>query len=170
MVAKKFFRISRISISVAFTVWLTGILPYASRAGSAGQPLMVKKPAILETCPEIFDPELDTMRGRHDALYFGLDVILNLTGSGPFFTLIPHPHMPSGTIVTSTGISYRDPEVTYLAGVDRHSLYQAVQVTGDRKIITGVVNLDIVIPKSMLMRRPTMSLPKATLTGLTFSH
>jgi hypothetical protein len=152
---------------VALTLCLTVLLPSASWAGSAGQTLVVKKPAILETCPEIFDPELDTMRGRYDAYYFGLDVILNLTGLGPYFTLTPHPQMPPGTIATPTGVSYQDPEVTYLAGLGRHSLYQAVKVSGDRKIVTGVVNLDIIVPKNMMTRPARMSLPKASLSGLT---
>ena len=165
MLARKFFR--RIW-GIAVTVLLTVMLPLASWAGSAGQQLMVKKPPILDTFSEIFDPELDTMRGRYDSYYFGLDVILNLTGSGPFFTLTPHPHMPPGTIVTPTGISYQDAEVKYLAGLGRHSLYQAVQVSGDNKIVTGVVNLDILIPKTMFNGRPSLGLPKGSLIGLTY--
>ena len=75
--------------------------------------------------------------------------------------------MPPETILTPTGIRYHDGEVTYLAGISRHSLYQAVQVTGDGKIITGVVNLDILVPTAMLTRQSQMSLPKASLIGLT---
>jgi hypothetical protein len=54
----------------------------------------------------------------------------------------------------------------YMAGVGRHSLYQAVQVTGDNKIVTGVVNLEIMVPKAMLTRQPHLSLPKGSLIGL----
>jgi hypothetical protein len=157
----------RNSIGVVLTLWLVVILSFAAWAGSARQPLTVKKPPVLETCPEIFDPELETLCGRYDTYYFGLDVIINLTGSGPFFTLTPHPHMPPGTIVTPTGIRYQDAEVTFMAGVRRHSLYQAVQVTGDRKIVTGVVNLDIMVPRDLVTRQPLLSLPKASLIGLT---
>jgi hypothetical protein len=164
MSARTFFR--RIK-AIAVIVLLVIMLPLASWAGSAGQPLMVKKPPILDTFPEIFDPELATMRGRYDTFYFGLDIILNLTGSGPLFTLNPHPGMPVGTVVTSTGISYQDDDVTYLAGLDRRSIFQAVKVTGDNNIVTGVVNLDILIPQSMLTRRSPLSLPKGSLTGLT---
>lgn len=152
---------------VAWLVWLPLLLPLAAGAGSEGHPLVVTKPPILDTCPEMFDAELDTRRGRYDSYYFGLDVRLDLTGSGPFYTLRPHPNLPPGTVATATGISYQDPEVKYRAGLGPDSLYQAVQVTGDQKIVTGVVNLDILVPQRMLTRQPQMSLPKATLTGLT---
>lgn len=152
---------------VVLAMWLTVMAPGTVGAGSSDQSLLVKKPPILNTCPEIFDPELDTLRGRYAAYYFGLDVRLDLTGTGPFFTMTPHPHLPPGTVVTSTGISYQDPEVKYLAGLGPHSLYQAVQVTGDNKIVTGVVNLDIMVPQGMLTGSPRPSLPKGSLTGLT---
>jgi hypothetical protein len=162
--AKSFFR-RFLDVTCIALLGLTP--PLAVWAGSADRPLMVKKPPILNTCPEIFDPELDTLRGRYDAYYFGLDVLLDLTGSGPFFTLTPHPNLPPDTLATSTGISYQDSEVKYLAGLGRHSLYQAVQVTGDNKIVTGVVNLDIMIPRGMLTGNLRPSLPKGSLTGLT---
>ncbi len=148
-------------------LWLTLVLPLAAQAGSDGDdPLVVQKPRILDACPEIFDAELAKRRGRYDAYYFGLDVRLDLTGSGPFFALRPHANLPPGTVVTSTGISYQDPEVKYLAGLGPHSLYQAVQVTGDRKIVTGVVNLDLKLPQAMVTGNSPLSLPKASLTGL----
>ena len=151
---------------IALGLWLTIMLPWAAGAGSSGHPLIVPEPRLPNTCPEIFDPELDTLRGRYDSYYFGLDVWLDLTGSGPFFALTPHPNLPPGTVVTSTGISYQDPEVKYLAGLGPHSLYQAVQVTGDRKIVTGAVNLDLKLPQAMVTGNPRPSLPKASLTGL----
>jgi hypothetical protein len=152
---------------VVLIAGLTVLTARAVGAGSSGHPLLVKKPPILNTCPEIFDPELDTLRGRYAAYYFGLDVRLDLTGTGPFLTMTPHPQLPPGTVVTSTGISYQDPEVKYLAGLGPHSLYQAVRVTGDGKIVTGVVNLDIMVPQGMLTGNPLLSLPKGSLTGLT---
>ena len=153
--------------SIPLVMWLTLILPLTAGAGLAEGPLTVQKPCILDTCPEIMDHELATKRGRYNVYYFGMDVRLDLTGSGPLFTLTPHPNLPPGTVATPTGISYQDPEVKYLGGLGRHSLYQAVQVTGDNKIVTGVVNLDLVIPQRMLTGNPQPSLPKASLIGLT---
>lgn len=152
---------------VPLTVWLMIMLPLAAGAGSTDGPLMVQKPRILDTCPEMMDRALATKRGRYNAYYFGMDVRLDLTGSGPFFTLTPHPNLPPGTVATQTGLSYQDSEVKYLGGLGRHSLYQAVQVTGDNKIVTGLINLDLIIPQRMMTGNPQPSLPKASLTGLT---
>jgi hypothetical protein len=99
---------------------------------------MVKKPAILDTCSEIIDPDLDTLRGRYSTYYFGMDVIINCAGTGPLYTL------------------------------GRNSIYQAVQVTGDNKIVTGLVNLDILIPRSILTRPSDLGLGKGSLTGIKY--
>ena len=127
---------------------------------------MVKKPSILDICPEIFDPELDTLRGRYATYYFGMDVIINCAGSGPLFTMRPHPNMPPGTVISSTGLSFKDPYVSYLAGVSKNSIFQAVQVTGDNKIVTGLVNIDILIPQSMITRPQFPGLGKGSLAGI----
>lgn len=153
---------------IACIVLLAILIPRASWAGSSPHTLMVKKPPILDTCPEVFDHELDTMRGRYDAYYFGLDIIINLTGSGPFLTLTPHLNMPLETVITPTGISFRDVNVSYLAGIGRHSVYQSVQVTGDNKIVTGVINLNILIPRTMFTKPPDLGLRNGSLIGIKY--
>ena len=152
----------------AVAVFLVALNPLALWAGPAGQPLTVKKPPILDTCPEILDPELDTKCGRYDTYYFGMDVIINCTGSGPLCTVRPHPNMPPETVVSSTGINFKDLQVSYRAGIEKNSIYQAVQVAGDNKIVTGLVNLDILIPKSMITRSPDLGLGKGSLAGIKY--
>jgi hypothetical protein len=156
------------SRGVACIVFFLVLIPPASWAGPAGQSLVVKKPAILDTCPELIDPELDTKCGRYATYYFGMDVIIDCTGSGAFFTMRPHPNMPPETVVSPTGISFKDPQVSYLAGIGRNSIYQAVQVTGDNKIVTGLVNLDISIPRSMITRPSDLGLGKGSLSGVKY--
>ena len=98
-----------------------------------------------------------------------MDVIINWTGSGPFYTMRPHANMPPETVVSPTGLSFKDPSVSYQAGIGRNSIYQAVQVTGDNKIVTGLVNLDIMIPKSMTTRSPDLGgLGKSSLIGIKY--
>jgi hypothetical protein len=153
----------------AIAVFGVILSPFALWAGPAGQPLTVKKPPILDSCTEILDPELDTRRGRYDTYYFGMDVIINLTGSGPFYTMRPHANMPPETAVSPTGLSFKDPSVTYQAGLGPKSIYQAVQVTGDNKIVTGLVNLNIMIPKSMTTRSPDLGgFGKSSLMGIKY--
>lgn len=143
------------------------LVPLVSWSAPAGQPITVKKPPILDTCPEFSDSELDTRRGRYNTYYFGMDVIINLTGSGPFYTMRPHANMPPETAVNPTGLSFKDPSVSYQAGLGPNSIYQAVQVTGDNKIVTGLVNLDIMIPKSMTTRSPDLGgFGKSSLMGI----
>jgi hypothetical protein len=156
---------------IAFPMVFMALVNTASWAGPAGQPLLVNKPPILDTCPEIIDPDLGTIQGRYDTYYFGMDIIINCTGSGPLCTVRPHPNLPPGTVVSPTGLSFKDGEVSYLAGIGRNCVYQAVQVTGDHKIVTGVVNLDILIPQSMTAGRPDLGLggiSKGSLAGIKY--
>ena len=162
---RKFFRRGW---AFAIAVFSMALVPFVSLADPAGQPLMIKKPPILDTCSEIIDPELDTKRGRYNTYYFGMDVTINCTGSGPFFTMSPHPNMPPETVVSPMGLSFKDPHVSYLAGIGRNCIYQAVQVTGDHKIVTGLVNLDILIPKSIITRSPDLGLGKGSLAGIKY--
>jgi len=148
-------------------VLLAVVIPLAGWAGSASPQLLVTKPPVLDTCPEVFDPELDNIRGRYEAYYFGLDIILDLTGPGPSFTLTPHANMPPETVISPSGISFDDGQVSYRGGIRPHSIFQAVQVTGDKKIVMGVINLNILIPQTMLTGRPAMmGLTKGSLSGL----
>lgn len=155
-------------LGVVLTIVLALISPFSAWAGGA-QPFMVKKPPVLEVCAVMSDSELSNLRGRYDAYYFGLDIIVNLTGSGSPVTLTPHPGIPPETIVSPTGISFKDTNVAYQAGIGQSSVFQSVQVLGDGKLVTGVVNLNIMVPESLLTTGlPGISLPKESLTGLGF--
>ncbi len=159
------------ALGVALAVFLAVMLPLFSWGAEGPQPVMVEKPPILETCALVSDSELDTMRGCYDAYYFGMDIIVNLTGGTPV-TLVPHPGMPPETVITSTGISYQnslDPSVVYRGGIGPSSIYQTVQVMGDGKIVTGVVNLNILVPQSLFTTGVQgLNLPNGSQTGLNF--
>lgn len=155
------------SLGAALIVLLVAMAPLSAWADSVTQPLMVNKPAILAACPLVSDGELNNIRGRYDTYYFGMDIIINLTGSGAPFTLSPHPNMPAGTVLSPTGISFKDAYVAYQGGIGRQSIFQMVQVTGNGKMVTGVVNLDILVPKSLLTGGlGGISLPKGSRIGL----
>ncbi len=50
------------------------------------------------------------------------------------------------------------------------NLYQTVQVAGDGKSVKGVMNLDIMVPQSMLTGSSSgINLPKSNLAGLHFN-
>jgi len=136
-------------------------------AWAATQPLMVNYPPILAACAVVSDAELINIRGRYDTYYFGMDIIINLTGSGALFSTVPHANMPAGTIFTPSGISFKDPYVTYQAGIGWQSIFQTVQVMGNGKMVTGVVNLDILVPRSLLTGSLSgISLPKISQIGI----
>jgi hypothetical protein len=148
-------------------VLLVAMTPLSAWAGSATQPLMVNTPPILAACAVVSDGELINIRGRYDAYYFGMDIIINLTGSGALFSTAPHANMPPGTIFTPSGISFKDPYVTYQAGIGGQSIFQTVQVMGNGKMVTGVVNLDILVPRSLLTGSlGGVSLPKLSQIGV----
>jgi len=154
-------------LATALVIFLMGMFPLSSKASPFTQPSMVERPAVLAACSVVSDQELSGIRGRYDTYYFGLDIIINLTGSGPVFATNPHSNMPPGTIVTQRGINFRDPNVSYQAGIGRHNIFQNVRVTGDNKIVTGVVNLDIMIPKSLMMGgHRGLTLPMGSRIGL----
>lgn len=157
--------------AAALIVLLTVLAPLSALAGPATQPLIKEKLPVLADCAPIADRELGNIRGRYDTYYFGLDVIVNLTGTGPLFTMTPNPNNTPGTINTGTGISFSDPNVTYQAGIGSHNLYQMVQVTGDGKTVMGVMNLDIMVSKAMLNGSlSAINLPRHSLTGLQFRY
>ena len=156
-------------LGAALIVLLVAMAPLSAWADSVTQPLMVNKPPILAACAVVPDGELNNIRGRYDTYYFGMDIIINLTGSGVPFTLAPHANMPPGTIFSPTGISFKDANVTYQAGIGRQSIFQMVQVMGNGKMVTGVVNLDILIPRALRIGGlGGISLPKGSLIGLGF--
>lgn len=160
----------RLGLVAVLIVLLAMLAPLSALAGPAAQPLIEKMP-VLAHCAPIPDSELDHIRGRYSTYYFGLDVMVNLTGKGPLFTMTPNPNNTPGTVNTGTGISFSDPNVTYRSGIGLHNLYQTVQVTGDGKTVKGVMNLDVIVPKSLLNGRLSpISLPRPTLTGLKFNY
>jgi hypothetical protein len=161
----------RLGLVAAVIVLLTVLAPLSALAGPGTQPLIMEQLPVLADCAPISDRKLDNIRGRYDTYYFGLDVIVNLTGTGPLFTMTPNPNNTSGTINTGTGISFSDPYVTYQAGIESHNLYQMVQVTGDGKTVRGVMNLDIIVSKAMLNGSlSAINLPRHSLTGLQFRY
>jgi hypothetical protein len=135
-------------------------------AGPALQPRVVEQPAILQTLARIPDHELQELRGRYDSYYFGMDIIVNLMGASPTFAIVYHANMPDGVVTSPTGMSYNGEGVAYQAGIGQGSVFQTVQVTGDGKIVTGLVNIDITIPQSLLSQPFELNLPKGTLEGL----
>lgn len=141
----------------------------ATWAGPGSQPRVVEVPAILQSCEHVPDHELQDIRGCYGGrYYFGMDIIVNLARSGPPVRVVPHPNMPEGTRVTRTGVSYRDRSVTYQGGIRPGSVYQAAQVRGNETTVTGVVNLNILVPESMF--RPgvqSLSLPNSR-QGITY--
>ena len=159
-------------LTVAAVIVLLAVLaPLSALAGPTAQPQITEKLPVLADCARIPDRELNHIRGRYDKYYFGLDVIVNLTGSGPLCTMTPNPNNTPGTVNTGTGISFSDSNVAYRSGIGSHSLYQMVQVTGDSKIVRGVMNLDIMVPKAMLNGSPSaINLPRHSLTGLRFRY
>jgi hypothetical protein len=162
----------RIGLLAAFLVIFPMLMfsfSSSSKASPFTQPAMVERPAVLATCSVVSDQELSNIRGRYDTYYFGLDIIINLTGSGASFATRPHANMPPETIITQRGISFKDANVIYQAGIGRHNIFQNVGVMGDNKIVTGVVNLDILIPKSRLMGgQRGITLPKGSRMGLIY--
>jgi hypothetical protein len=153
----------------AFIILLIVLAPLSALAGPAAQPLITNEQPVLAHCDRISDGELEDIRGRYDRYYFGLDVIVNLGGSGPVFTMTPNPNNTPGTVNTATGISFSDPYVNYRAGVAPQQLYQMVQVTGDGKIVRGVMNLDVKVPRSLVNGRvSSFTLPRPSETGLKF--
>ena len=160
-------KIYRSGFLAAFLAFLAGLAPPSAWAGSLTQPLITEKLPALADCAVIPDSELSNIRGRNGSYYFGLDIIVNLTGTGAPVTLIPSPNNTPGTINTGTGISFSDPNVNYKAGIGSQSLYQMVQVGGNRNIVRGVVNLDIMVPKSLLNGRlRATSIPRVSPSGL----
>ena len=161
----------RLGWAAAFIALLGVLAPLSALAGSTAKPMIMKEMPVLAHCALIPDRELNHIRGRNGNYYFGLDVIVNLTGSGALFTMIPNPNNTPGTVNTASGISFSDPYVNYRAGVGPQQLYQMVQVTGDGKIVRGVMNLDIKVPQSMLNGRDSApSIPRSSLTGLQFRY
>ena len=156
-------------LATVLVIFLTLMFPLSSKASPFTQPAMVESPAVLATCSVVPDQELSDIRGRYDTYYFGLDIIINLTGSGVAFNMRPHGNMPPETIVTQRGISFKDANVVYQAGIGRQNIFQTVRVMGDNKIVTGVVNLDILIPKSFLRGGLSgITLPKGSRMGLVY--
>jgi hypothetical protein len=145
---------------------MAAMLAVPAWAGPALQPRVVEQPAILQTLARIPDHELQELRGRYDSYYFGMDIIVNLTGATPSFDIVYHANMPDGVVTSPTGLSYNGDGVAYQAGITKGSVFQTVQVTGDGKIVTGLVNIDITIPQSLLNQPIEMNLPKGTLEGL----
>ena len=161
----------RLGWVTAFMALLGVLAPLSALAGPAAQPLIMKELPVLAHCALVPDRELDGIRGRYDSYYFGLDVIVNLAGTGPIFSMTPNPHNTPGTVNTGTGISFSDPQVNYQAGVGAHNLYQMVQVAGDGKTVRGVMNLDVKVPQTMLNGRSSaISLPRASGTDLKFKY
>jgi hypothetical protein len=150
-------------------IFLMLVFPLLSQASPLNRTAMVEKPAVLAACSKVSDQEMSNIRGCYDKYYFGLDIIINLTGSGALFATRPHGNMPPETVVTQRGISFKDPNVIYQAGIGRHNIFQNVRVMGDNKIVTGVVNLDITIPKSFLRGGlGGIHLPKGSRIGLVY--
>ena len=153
----------------AFIILLIVLAPLSALAGPAAQPLITKEQPVLAHCARITDGELEDIRGRYDRYYFGLDVIVNLTGQGVPFTMTPNPNNTPGTNNTGTGISFSDPYVNYQAGIRPQQLYQMVQVTGDGKIVRGVMNLDVKVPRALVNGRvSSFNLPRPSETGYKF--
>jgi hypothetical protein len=113
---------------------------------------MVKKPSILEGRTLISDKELDDMRGRYDSYYFGLDINVNLASGTPSVNLVPHSNNTPGTSPdpSGRGYNYKDGSVAWQGGIGEQSVYQTAQVSGNGKMVTGIVNLNITIPQSLL--------------------
>jgi hypothetical protein len=146
---------------------LAVMAPLAVLAGPDAQPLVEKRPAVLADCAPLNDNQLEGIRGRYGAYYFGMDIVVNMTGSGPVVSITPHPNMPPGTVATSTGIVYESGNVSYRAGIGPQSVYQGVQVRGDNNIVTGVVNLEIMAPKAMLRgAASTPVIPRPSVFGM----
>lgn len=142
------------------TLALMVMLPWAAW-GSGSQALRVEKPSVLESYPIMTDSELNNMRGRYDGYFFGLDLNVNLCG-GTLFSVTPDPRS-TGLInndfkpVTKNGqtVGYKYGEinsgnpVNYQAGIGTSNVYQTVQVNGTGIPVTGLVNLNITVPKSL---------------------
>ncbi|MEM4722036.1 MAG: hypothetical protein QXT73_08270 [Candidatus Methanomethylicaceae archaeon] len=124
------------------------------------------QPAIVKTFKKIPDHDLQNLYGRYDNFYFGMDIIVNLTTQLPQVEIRYHNDMPPGVILTPTGMSYYGEGVAYQAGITQGSVFQTVQVTGDNKIIYGIVNLDVTIPQALMVTPLHMNIPKGTLEGL----
>ena len=156
-------------LAVFQAIILIIMLPLSSPAGSFTPPARVESPAVLHNCSLVSDQELNNIRGRYDTYYFGLDIGINLTGKGVPVSVTPHTNLPAGTVIDPRGISFSDPNVTYKAGIGPQSIYQTVRVAGDNKVVTGVVNLDITVPKSLFTGGlQGIHIPKGTKIGLGF--
>lgn len=153
-------------VAAVIVLW-AALTPVAALAGPTAKSPIIEELPVLAHCAQVPDRELDHIRGRNGQYYFGLDVIINLTGTGALFTMTPNANNTPGTINTGTGITFSDSSVNYRAGIGSQNLYQMVQVTGDNKIVRGVMNLDVKVPQSLLNGSSSaISLPKAGLTGL----
>jgi hypothetical protein len=147
------------------TLVLTVMLPWSVWGAPGPQTLMVEKLAAIESCPIMSDSELNSMRGRYDGYFFGLDINVNLCG-GPLFSLGVDPRSTGYTNgdlnVSDKGISYNKGPVNYQAGVGMSNVFQTVQVNGTGIPLTGLVNLNITVPQSLqtLGRTGGLSLPK----------
>ena len=161
----------QLGLVAAVIVLLAALTPVAALAGPTAKSLIIEELPVLAHCAQVPDRELDDIRGRNGQYYFGLDVIINLTGTGAPFTMTPNPNNTPGTINTGTGISFSDSNVTYQAGIGAHNLYQMVQVMGDGKTVMGVMNLNIMVSKAMLNGSlSAINLPRHSLTGLQFRY
>ncbi len=160
-------RTNRRLVGVSVIMLLAVMAPLAVFAGPDAQTLVEKRPAVLADRAPLNDNQLEGIRGRYGAYYFGLDIVVNMTGSGPVVSITPHPNMPPGTTVTPTGIVYESGNVSYRAGIGPQSVYQGVQVRGDKNIVMGVVNLDILAPKAMLRGAATTpTIPRPSVFGM----
>jgi hypothetical protein len=134
------------------TLVLTVMLPWVAWGGPSPQALKVEKPSVIEGCPIMSDRELDSMRGRYDGYFFGLDINVNLAG-GTLFSLGVDPkstgYKDGDLNVSDKGISYNKGPVNYQAGIGNSSVYQTAMVHGTGVDLTGLVNLNITIPQSM---------------------
>jgi hypothetical protein len=142
------------------TLVLTVMLPWAAWGGPGPQALRVEKPSVLEGCPVMSDRELDSVRGRWDGYFFGLDINVNLAG-GTLFNVCADPKSTgytkdgtgdlkfnkTGGLVS--GVKYNKGPVNYQAGIGNSSVYQTAMVHGTGVDLTGMVNLNITIPQSM---------------------
>ena len=138
------------------TIALMVMLPGAAWGGSGPPALRVEKPSVIEGCPIVTDSELNNLCGRYDAYFFGLDLNVNLCGGTPFSLTVDPRSTGYGTGAlkqTPTGIQYGEINsnnpVNYQAGLGTSSVYQTVQVNGTGIPLTGLVNLNITVPKSL---------------------
>ncbi len=145
------------------TLALMVMLPWAAWGGSGPQALRVEKPSVVEGYPIMTDSELNSMCGRYDGYFFGLDLNVNLCG-GPLFSVTADPRstgLKNGDFSPiknqynqTVGYKYGDTNnnnnpVNYQAGIGTSSVYQTVQVNGTGIPVTGLVNLNIEVPKSL---------------------